>query len=179
MTKYGYMRKRDSITTIKQMKLFISESCDEVYIEEKSYLVDLELSNLIRCLKAGDVLVVECFSAFGKADTELQELFAFFNQNEIRLINLSEEVDSNERYSLFQLTEILFKVNQKTNRLLAKEGGGRGHKQRQSIGRPMLEQEKIDEIKYLHKSERLSMRSIATKCNVSLGTVHKYTRVNN
>ncbi|MBP1042449.1 recombinase family protein [Vagococcus sp. BWB3-3] len=42
------------------------------------------------------------------------------------------------------------------------------------IGRPSLESELQEKIHCLYKENKMSMREIATTCNVSLGTVHKY-----
>lgn len=42
-------------------------------------------------------------------------------------------------------------------------------------GRPSISTELMAEISFLHKSKKLSLREIADKCNVSLGTAYKYS----
>ena len=42
------------------------------------------------------------------------------------------------------------------------------------IGRPSIPQEKIEQIQYLARSQKRTMREIAIACDVSVGTVYKY-----
>ena len=44
------------------------------------------------------------------------------------------------------------------------------------LGRPSLGQKKIDKIIDLYVSQKLSMREVAMRCNVSLGSVSKYVK---
>lgn len=41
-------------------------------------------------------------------------------------------------------------------------------------GRPKIPKEKIEEIRYLYHSQSYTLRKIAEKCDVSLGTAYKY-----
>ncbi|MBP1042817.1 recombinase family protein [Vagococcus sp. BWB3-3] len=43
-------------------------------------------------------------------------------------------------------------------------------------GRPAINEQTIDRIRYLHTSQKKNIRQISTECGVSLGTVHKYIK---
>src|SRR5699024_5508768 len=44
------------------------------------------------------------------------------------------------------------------------------------LGRPKIEGEKIKRMQYLYAKEHQSLQEIAFQLNISIGTVHKYTK---
>ncbi|MGX7030254.1 recombinase family protein [Vagococcus zengguangii] len=44
-------------------------------------------------------------------------------------------------------------------------------------GRPRVNEEIIEKVRSLYFEKRLTYREIATECNVSIGTVHKYSKM--
>ncbi|MGX6961998.1 recombinase family protein [Vagococcus xieshaowenii] len=44
-------------------------------------------------------------------------------------------------------------------------------------GRPRVNEEVIEKVKHLYFEKKLTYREIAAQCNVSIGTVHKYSKL--
>ena len=150
--------------------------CDDLFIENPDLTADKELVMLIDQLSVGDVLVVSSLLALGKSISELQEIMSSITLKGAKLISIKEKIDTEhgQGYSFQEVLKLLDTMNKEVaskkikQQLMKLRDGGK------QLGRPSVDQDTIDMIKFLRDSHHLNLRQIAEKCDVSIGTVHKY-----
>lgn len=174
MAIYGYIRKQTPSNTVMQLHNLMAFDCDDIFIEEETLDNHKELEKLLLQLNNEDVLVVENISSFGKVANELNDLFNSLFNKSVRLISREDALDSDNTYSFYQLLQVMTSINKECSSRMMKERIAVSREKGLRFGRPPLDEAKIDEIKQLYHHDKLSMRDIVSKCQVSLGTVHKY-----
>lgn len=174
MTTYGYIRKKVPSETTKQLQEVMRFDCEDIYIEEESLEIDTELEKMLNRLESHDTLIVESVCSFGKSSNELNHIFERLFSKNIHLISRQESLDTHDSCCFYELTQLIFKVNKECSSRVVKQRIALSKEKGHTFGRPPLNHQTIKEIKSLYRCNKLSMRAIAEKCNVSLGTVHKY-----
>lgn len=162
---------------------YVYSSLDDEYIKEqieaikkygvKKIILDEEEFN---SLKKGQELVVYELKSLGKSITQLATFFLYLNEKDVKLTIISKDYDSmmipdDQFFDLIaELAEMeSFIISERTTKgiQIAKRRGRVG-------GRPKISEEKVEEIRYLYHNQSYTLREIAEKCNVSLGTAYKY-----
>lgn len=171
MTAYGYIQSHCQENVLKQMKILITNDCDSVVIENQEKTTNAKLKLLCKRLNKGDKLIIVDVRSLNLNLEEFIDLLNEFKEKEIVLVSIQDNFDSRMTFSLEENLMIFNKLNdlsQTTNRKVAIP---------KETGRPRIEEEQIQEIKFLYYQQKKNMREIAKECAVALGTVHKY--VNN
>lgn len=161
------------------MKLFLNS--EEKMSEKSTYreydvvnVEDLadktELTNLLLEMKGESFLYALSFESLRISVSQMNKLYEVLEAAHIELIFLNETTD----FSLYlrKICEIEGKnIRYRTNKglLRAKEKGIVG-------GRPSISEQQKELIYKLYHIQKLSLREIATQCNVSLGTAYKYAK---
>lgn len=176
MSVYGYVRKVYPINVTEQLKQIMPYACETVFIEEASLSDDSELNSLLDQIVTGDIVVVASLKVFGKSLSELIALLQFFYDKAIRLVCLEGELDTQNPLSFYEAAQLVAES----------EIARKQHQLRRSLiltrvkdspaGRPTIKSETINNIQRYYIRDKLTLREIAEKCHVSLGTVHKYTK---
>lgn len=162
---------------------YVYSSLDDSYIKEqieaiknfgvKKIILEEEEVNE---LQKGDELVVYELKSLGKTITQLAHFFSFLEKKNIKLTIIDKDsefhkINDHQFYDL--VTEIAdmesFIISERTSRGIqkARRSGRIG-------GRPKVSEETIEEIRYLYHNQSYTLRKIAEKCDVSLGTAYKY-----
>lgn len=175
MTKFGYVRKNYPEETLSQIKSIMEYHCDDLFIESPDLTSDKELITLIDHLSVGDVLVVSSLLAFGKSISELQEIMSSITLKGAKLISIKEKIDTDYNYSFQEVLNLLDTINKEVASKKIKQQLMKLRDDGKQLGRPAVDQDTIDMIKFLRENQHLNLRQIAEKCDVSIGTVHKYT----
>lgn len=176
MTHYGYIRKDYPIGIMEQLTCLQAYGCETVYVEQTAFSCEEECQVLVSQLKPGDTVVVASLQVFAKTIKELGELFETFDQQEIRLISVRDDVDTqaSEGLSFYQITQLLGREEDAYHRQKMVQRIAEARQAGQMIGRPTVSDEVKERIQQLYLTHKLPLREIANECGVSLGTVHKY-----
>lgn len=176
MTTYGYIRKGYSVSEKEQLTHVFPYDCDELFIEKSSILEDEKLNELMAGMKIEDTLVVINLQIFGKNVQQLIPMFELLAKNNIRLISIDEKLDTKRQPYIFSMIHILGNVDASCRSKRVKEQMENARVIGQTWGRPTLDFQTIGKIYSLYHQEKWSMRRIANECEVSLGSVYKYTQ---
>ncbi|MGY3704871.1 hypothetical protein BW731_07640 [Vagococcus martis] len=174
MTKFGYVRKDYPDETLSQVKNIMEYGCDELFIENSDLTLDKELFILMNRLSQGDTLVVSSLLVFGKSSSEFHDIISSIIQKKAELISIKEKINTKQTYSFQTVLKLLDMVNKEVTSKKIKQQLMRLRENGKQLGRPTVDQGTIDMIKFLRKNKQLNLRQIAEKCDVSIGTVHKY-----
>ncbi|MBP1039415.1 recombinase family protein [Vagococcus sp. BWB3-3] len=179
MASYGYIKKTSEMTKIIEQVNTISQyEVANIFIDDDNTSVEFQV--LYESLEKGDSLVITSLSVFEQTLRQLEELFLKLHELNIRLIIVNEGIDTSESSSsnyfrimldLVQMEKVVAKQLTLKRMAKARENGIVG-------GRPSLAQKVIDEIIYLRKQHKKSIRQIASECDVSVGSVYKYVTQN-
>lgn len=174
MTVFGYARKDYPTPLVTQMNRLLSYKCDTVFVESSSFDEDSELKQLLSELGEGDLIVVEKLMVFGKGIDKLANLFELLLSRNCHLLAIDGSVDTRRDTTFFTQTIALANFEKAYRSNVTKQRLAKSKRSGVQLGRPMIDKATIKQIKVLHQHSKLSMRDIAVKCNVSLGSVHKY-----
>lgn len=176
VTTYGYVRKNYPDTTSNQLQRIMVHDCQDIFIEEESLENDRELEKLMNLLKKNDQLIVDSIGVLGKSIKDMTVFFERLSEKNVRLISKSDSIDSKRDERFYDLVSILYKVNLNCQKKLTKERIATSQSLGTIFGRPTIDDDIIKRINRLYEYEKLTMREIASQCNVSLGSVHKYLK---
>lgn len=173
MACYGYLRNDYPVPLSQQIEQILSIKCDKVYVESLDISDHSQLELLRLKLVEKDTVAVPDLRVLTLPLNYLSELLMEFGSKNIRIISVGDKMDSEkplllcEAFAIYsslekmqmEITEIQRKTNEK------------------EIGRPRISPKVINEIQFLYNNQGLTMREIADKTNVSLGTVFKYSNL--
>lgn len=184
MKTLAYIRQYKNVSISEQLKSLKDFRCDEIFIEEQLSIERVELQRLQMMMQNNDRVIIKNIKVFNLEANASLELLGHFASREIEFISLDEEFSSKKNPSFAQIflglaeMDKSYKIKEKHMTNQKSENRTKEIIKYNEIGRPSIDYEKIHTIRFLYKSKSLSMREIATKCNVSLGTVHKYLNNN-
>lgn len=174
MTSYGYVRKGFPYTETKQLQQVIKYECDELFFEQRNLEESAELAKLITRLRAEDTLIVATLRVFGDDLEHLIPYVQQLQQQKIKLISINENLDSSKDIYFYFLFERLI-IDRDEDR--ASFSTRRGNRNREVVtGRPTIDAKLKRQIFELYNNQKMTMRQIVDECNVSLGTVSKYSK---
>lgn len=179
MASYGYIKRTsEKAKIIEQVNTISQYEVANIFIDDETTSVEFQV--LYESLATDDSLVITSLSVFEQTLRQLEELFIKLEALNIRLIIVNDCIDTNESrfanyfhimLNLVQMEKDVAKQLTLKRMAKARENGIVG-------GRPSLDQKVIDEIIYLRKRHKKSIRQIASECDVSVGSVYKYVTQN-
>ena len=162
---------------------YVYSSLDDSYIKEqiealknfgvKKIILEEEEINF---LKKGDALVVYELRSLGKTVNQLAIFFTYLKKMSIDLVVIKKGAafkNTTDKQYFNLISEMAemesFIISERTTKgiQMARRSGRVG-------GRPKISEEVIEEIRYLYHNQSYTLREIAEKCDVSLGTAYKY-----
>lgn len=176
MTTYGYVRKGFPYSETKQMSQIMDYQCDELFFEGQQLREVDELNEVLVKLKKNDTLVVANLQVFGRNLTRFRPIIADFRDKHIRLISVGDKLDSHSDVYFYPFLETLSKMDSDCKSELIKQQIMLSREIGKNVGRPTLNGDTIKRIYLLYHEHKWSMRRISDECNVSLGSVFKYTQ---
>lgn len=177
MKIYGYIR-----TTITdenpqpQMTSLQEFGCTEIFHEDYLKPESTSLDDILDQMETGDALVVDQLYRLGKSTRQLADLMLRFQASQFDLICLTDNIDTRDSAG-----KLYFQwMNQMASmeRALLKErtllGLSRARQKGKIGGRPKIDAETVQKIRFLFFEKKESIQTIATTCQVSIGTCYKY-----
>lgn len=167
--KIGYTVKIDSEEEMRQ--LFLMSGCLEVIqVQDEQDNYD-KFADYLSTYNQAQLVVVN-IESLGLQLNQLAPLLEIIINEKLDFVFIEKQGMSNYSYLelLYRLAvsekEIISRRTRKYLRVARSKGV--------VSGRPAINQDIIDEIKYLYTSNKRTLREISVACSVSLGTVHKY-----
>jgi len=174
MTVFGYIRINYPIDTLNQVKQLKEFNCIEFYVEKTSFYYEVELNKLISRLKKNDTIVIISLSSLGKNTKGIKYILNEIHNKKCYLISIKDKIDTKKNYSLLSIVNLLDELDRNIRSEQVKQSLVKLKKDGKKLGRPKIDQKTINQISLLYNENRLNLREISIRCNVSLGTVHKY-----
>ena len=136
------------------------------------------LDELKKVLREDDTLVIESFSRLGRSTQNLLELLQEFQQRNIKVISLKENMDFSSATGKLTIT-IMAALAQFERDLLSertKEGLAASAKRKnngKNYGRPKADKKKIEKALKLYDSNQFSMKDICFMSGLGKTTIYK------
>lgn len=131
----------------------------------------IELNDLLKTLKSKDEIVIHDMRDLNISMREFVKQTAPLRNCHISIHVINQFKMDLDTY--LDVIESSLKMEQRWIADRTKEGLEKAKEKGNIVGRPKLPSDKIKEINYWY-GQKLSLRSISEKTDVSLGTVHKY-----
>lgn len=162
MKKYGYVINfGEAEAFLANLKLMLDYGCDDLSIEGDGEVAnsDVEWQKLINKLAPHDEVVIPSLTMFTEKQALKDELVKALIAKQIPL-RILKKAESQELKCLPPELEVLGQVKR--------------HYVPGTMGRPKIDQSKVDEIIKYREKDRLTYREISQLTGISLGTVYKY-----
>lgn len=180
MRRVGYVHSFSDIDYIEEQSIALQElTLDALFYQEDYNQTENVLDEIITNLNNGDQLIIYELVCLGKAVIQLGEFLQRAHEQGINIVILKKE-------GIFkQLTDeaicsMVIGISFTEKKIIADrttKGLAVARRQGRIGGRPKISEETIREIYHLYHEYSLTLREIAEQCNVSLGTAHKYTKI--
>lgn len=172
MTVFGYMRINGEPVNIDGY-----EECELLFVDALKAEEYSQLDQLLRIIEKEDVIIVKNLSVFELELGKMRRLIEILQNEKIRLISIDDHIDTDKNCQFYENLLTIGQVNEKVRGIKAKRRIARSKAIGVQIGRPKIDMTLVEKIKYYVHNEKLSMRATAEICQVSLGTVHKYSKM--
>lgn len=184
MTVVGYVnawkseeyKEEQVIEITKQNISYILFENEDPALVEKEHLV---INDVVKKLQSGDKLVVYELFSLGKTTNQLSHFINKIKKANIVLVvlkkgnnNLKEIRDDMFMDTILEISRVEDQIKSELVRKGIKKATLAGKKS----GRPGITEEQIKKIQALYVEKKLTLREVSELTDVSLGTVHKYTR---
>ncbi|KAF1304367.1 recombinase family protein [Candidatus Enterococcus willemsii] len=181
MNLFGYIR-----TTITdgdpqaQLAQLTAYGCAKIFHEDCVNPGPVTLETVLAEMQAGDVIVVDQLQRLGKSTRQLAEWMMILEERQLNLVCLNEQIDTREAAGklYFQWMNHMATME----RALLKErtlvGLNKARQQGKIGGRPKIDPKTVAKIRFLFFEKKESIQTIATLCQVSIGTCYKYIHLN-
>ncbi|MGX4687023.1 winged helix-turn-helix transcriptional regulator [Vagococcus sp. JNUCC 83] len=166
MSYYGYVIKTSELSQfLLELEQLLGLSCEDIFVENSlpNTKRSTELKRLLSIMTTEDCLVIPNLSKI--------YLDKFFNEKIIKTI-LSKEIkvrvlqEKKHVYLVYKDNTIYLNSNKILEKL----------QHRKTVGRPKVNQNKIDKLIEYRENRHLTYREISDITGLSLGTVYKYTK---
>lgn len=173
MSVYGYIRKNDVIDTDNQMTALTPYACDQIFIENIELDGSKELVRLLSNVKKQDVIVVYNLQIFFRQLREFNRLIEEMVNCDLQLVCIEDDIKLRD---LFHYSSLLIDMDYEFRSQNIKKHIERARQEGKIGGRPTITEQTIERIRHLFHKKQMSMKEIASICEVSVGTVSKYVK---
>lgn len=137
-----------------------------------------QLGVLMQVVRAGDTVVVESLSRLARSTKGLLELIDFFDNSEVKLISLKEQIDTKSPTGKL-LTTVLSAISQFERDIIVQrtaEGLAAARTRGRKGGRPPIEKARLDKAVKLYESGVYSAKNTAKIMGISQATLFRAVR---
>lgn len=173
---YGYIRlngKTENSVTGRLSNFGVHQ----IFSEKTSSLADKPiLKKLTSNLTSGDTLVICSLDQLGMTISQLIELVEHFNENNIYLVSLDENLDTTTPSAKF-VFEMLCKIEDMGGKVLAErlhDGLSAARAKGRTGGRPRLDKKTIEHAIAMYKTKRFTVQEITDKTGISKKSLYNY-----
>lgn len=178
---FGYARvSTEDQKTDRQIDALQEYGVDEIYVEKISSTRDRpQLNLLLNKLRKGDTLVIYELKRLGRKTKQLLALAEEFQEKEINLVSLTEQIDTTTPMGRFifttwcalaQLDRDIISENTKSGLAAARARGRIG-------GRKALDKKKVDQAIKMYNTNQFSVKEITQTTGISKTSLYKYINI--
>lgn len=178
---FGYARvSTEDQKTDRQIDALQEYGVDEIYVEKISSTRDRpQLNLLLNKLRKGDTLVIYELKRLGRKTKQLLALAEEFQEKEINLVSLTEQIDTTTPMGRFifttwcalaQLDRDIISENTKSGLAAARARGRIG-------GRKALDKKKVDQAIKMYNTNQFSVKEITQATDISKTSLYKYINI--
>ena len=181
MNYIGYARTTINENNMDdQLARLTAYGCNKIYQDTFELSADTDcyslLDSIVDELEANDTLVICRLNHLGKSTRQLTGFTHYFEQNNIHLVSLAENIDTHgpDGAAYFRLMQGLAKMECELIKERTLIGLTNARKKGKIGGRPKTDMKVVHKIRQMYYTRHESVQTIATKCQVSIGTCYKY-----
>lgn len=176
--RFGYARVSTTEQNLEmQVEAIKSYGVDKIYSDKLSgkSMDRKEFGKLLEHLRAGDTLVIYSLSRLGRKTKDLIGLIEKFNAENINLISIKENIDTNSPMgrAMIGMISIFSELEREIIVERVREGVKNARARGRMGGRPRANEEKVNEAIALYRSELYSVQEIIAKTGVSKATIYR------
>lgn len=129
-------------------------------------------------MEKGDVLLVQNLACFGVRSKNLYEILTILAEQEKFFVAIKEQVDTRapSGQSFYKALGYIYRMEREVISSHTLTAIQEARKNGANVGRPKIDAEKINEIRFLYRKKNISMREIAEMVGASVGSVSKYLK---
>lgn len=176
MTIYAYIRKDYPESLEEQIKKINDFKYDKLIIEDNALDNHQELEKLLASLLERDYLIISDMRVFSYSLKALKKIYVKLQEKEVTLVSINEHIDTSKSPNFFHDMIRILESDEKHRKYLVNINITRARNDGRIGGRPTISSDTIEKIQYLYIHEKLTLREIAEKCDISLGTAYKYAK---
>ena len=178
---FGYARvSTESQVLDRQLDMLNSHGVDHIYCEKmtgtKRHRPELE--KMLDRLTAGDTVVIESLSRLGRSTKDLIELMELFNEKQVNLVSLKENIDTTTAAGklLFTLISAIAQFERDCLAERTKEGLAAARARGRTGGRPPVDSDTLEKAKRLYDSKEYTVAEIEELTGVKRATFYRYLK---
>jgi DNA invertase Pin-like site-specific DNA recombinase len=161
----------------RQINMLTDYGCEKV-VEEKftGTIKDRQgLQTLMDVIRAGDTVVVESISRLGRKTLDILTVIQEFEDMGVQFVSLKENMDTRTSTgkAMFQMMCVIAELERNLIAERVKEGLEASRKRGKKLGRPKVDQAKIDIALRMYESKEYSIKEIVEGTGVSQGTLYR------
>ncbi len=179
--RFGYARVSTQEQNLeRQIDALQQYGIDSLYTEKMTGTKKRrpELDKMLERLEAGDTVVVESLSRLGRSTKDLLALVDLFEDKEVKLISLKEQIDTSTSTGKLLIT-VLSALSQFERDVIVErtnEGLKAARARGRSGGRPKVNAAVIDKAIRLYDTHQYSIREIEEITGVKKSTLYRYLK---
>lgn len=174
MAVYGYLRENYPEKIGQQLQRIVKYDCDFLFIESENDEKNTKELVMLEKISENDTIVVSDIRVFRKSLKEFMSFMTVLEESQVNLISISDDLDTREPLFFMKSLSLMTEMANDRERYLRQRVMEKSKAEGKTWGRPTIEDGTIERINRLYHLNNFSMREIADKCEVALGTVHKY-----
>ena len=176
--RFGYARVSTTEQNLEmQVEAIKSYGVDKIYSDKLSgkTMDRKEFGKLLEHLRSGDTLVIYSLSRLGRKTKDLIGLIEKFNAENINLVSIKENIDTNSPMgrAMIGMISIFSELEREIIVERVREGVKNARARGRMGGRPRANEEKVNEAIALYRSELYSVQEIIAKTGVSKATIYR------
>ncbi len=133
------------------------------------------ITQLLQTIRAHDVVVVESISRLGRNTLDILNLIQLLHQKQIKFVSLKEQMDTETPTgrAMLQMMSVIAELERNLLADRVKEGIAASRRRGVTVGRPRIDQEKLDIAIRMYQSGDYSVKEILATNQISSGTFYR------
>lgn len=174
---YAYIRKNYPEPVELQIKKIGKFNYEKLFIEGSDTTHHSELTNLIEVAKKNDTILICDLRVLSVTTKRMKDIFIELQEKGTHLISINDQINTTISKYFFQNIISVLLSEEEHRKYLVKINIEKARLSGRIGGRPAIDNKTLEKIYHLYHSKKLTLREVAELCDVSLGTVHKYIKI--
>ncbi|MFT8322387.1 MAG: recombinase family protein [Bacillus sp. (in: firmicutes)] len=161
----------------RQIRLLSEYGCEKM-VQEKftGTIKDRDgLNSLLDVIRKGDTIVVESISRLGRRTLDILSIIQQFEDTDVKFVSIKENMDTRTSTgkAMFQMMCVIAELERNLIVERVKEGLEASKKRGKKLGRPKVDQGKIEIALRMYDSKEYSVKEIVVGTGLSQGSLYR------